>query len=137
MAITGSQGIVYPPGAKVSFKSAAAITAGRLVEITAANTVGMAAAGSRKVIGFAMQSCDAAGDIVEVQILGYIVNATAAGAVAAGDELVIGAVAGTVSTLAAAAGAVAADINNARAVIGVALAAIADTAKGRILVSRA
>jgi hypothetical protein len=137
MAITGSQPVKYHPGSKVTFKSAAAITAGRLVEITAANTVGMAAAKSQKVVGFAMQSCDAAGDQIEVQLLGYVVRLTAAGAVAAGDELVVGAVAGTVSTQAAAAAATLTDINNARAVVGIALEAISDTNTGRVLVSRA
>jgi hypothetical protein len=78
MAITGSKPVKYHPGSKVTFKSAAAITAGRLVEITAANTVGMAAATSQKVVGFAMQSCDAAGDQIEVQLLGYVVGCTAA-----------------------------------------------------------
>lgn len=136
MAITGSKPIKYMPGSKVSFKSAAAITAGRMVEITAANTVGMAGANSQKVVGFAMQSCDAAGDIIEVQLLGYVVLCTAAGAVSAGDEVSCGAN-GTVSTQAAAAGATAADINKARSVIGIALEAIADTATGRVLVSRA
>jgi len=136
VAITGSQQPVYYPGSKLSFKSAAAITKGRLVEITAANTVGQAAAKSQKVVGVAMQSCDAAGDIVEVQVLGYVFKLTASGAISAGDELVAAAN-GTVQTQAAAAGATATDINNARAVVGIALEAIADTASGRVLVGRA
>jgi hypothetical protein len=137
VAVTGSQHPKYNPGSKVTFKSAAAITKGRLVEITAANTVGMAAAKSQKVVGVAMQSCDAAGDQIEVQLLGYVFVLTAAGAVTAGDELVVGAVAGTVSTQAAAGAATLTDINNARAVIGIALESITDTNTGRVLVSRA
>lgn len=137
MAITASQQNVFPPGSKLSFKSAAAITKGRLVEITSANTVQMAAVNSQKVVGVAMQTCDAVGDLIEVQVLGYVFKLVAAGAVSAGDELSVGAVAGTVSTLPAAAAAAAADVNKARAVIGVALEAIADTAAGRVLVSRA
>lgn len=137
MAITGSTQHVFGPGCKLSFKSGAAITKGRLVEISAANTVIMAAVNSQKVVGVAMQTCDAVGDLIEVQVLGYVFKLVAAGAVSAGDEVSVGAVAGTVSTLPVAAAAAAADINKARAVIGIALEAIADTASGRVLVSRA
>jgi hypothetical protein len=137
VAVTGSQQHVFAPGSKLSFKSAAAITKGRLVEITSANTVQMAAAKSQKVVGVAMQSCDAVGDLIEVQVLGYVFRLTAQGAVSAGDELVVGTVAGSVATQAAAAAATLTDINNARAVIGIALEAISDTAQGRVLVSRA
>jgi hypothetical protein len=137
MAVISSKPVKYHPGSKVTFKSAAAVTAGRLVEITAANTVGMAAAKSQKVVGFAMQGCDAAGDQIEVQLLGYVVVCTAQGAVAAGDELVVGSVAGTVATQAAAGTATLTDINNARAIVGIALEAISDTNTGRVLMSRA
>jgi hypothetical protein len=137
MAITGSKQPVFWPGSKLSFKSGAAITAGRLVEITGVETVSMAAANSQKVVGVAMQSCDAVGDIIEVQVLGYVFTLVAAGAVTAGDELSVGAVAGTVSTQPAAAAATLADINKARSVLGIALDTAIDTATLRVLVSRA
>lgn len=113
---------------------AAAVTAGRLVEMTANRTVQHAAAASLKVVGVAMQTGSAVGDKISVAT-GGVWNLTATGAVAAGDQL-IAAAAGTVSTLAAAVGAVAADINNARAVIGNALEAINNAAEGPCSIGR-
>lgn len=136
MAVSG--GIIerYKPGCpKVTFQAAAAVTEGRLVEITAAGKIQHAAAGSRKAIGIAMQTASAVDDRVAVQLFGDVYELTAQGAIAAGDEVFPGAAGdGRVSVLAAAGAAyVQAEANNARAVIGIALEAIADTAKGDVM----
>ncbi|RDI73306.1 hypothetical protein Gocc_2906 [Gaiella occulta] len=136
MAVSDGVNPLYTPGAKVTMKVSAAVTAGQLVEVSGSGTIGPAAANSRKVVGVALQTGSAANDLIAVQLLGYIFKLKAAGAITAGDEVSAGA-AGTVATQAAAAGATAADINNARSVIGVALENIADTVTGPILVGRA
>jgi hypothetical protein len=137
MAITGSKQPVFSSQPKLTFKAGAAVTAGRLVEITGVETVSMAAAKSQKVVGVSMQTCDAVGDLLEVQVLGNVFTLVAQGAVTAGDELVVGSVAGTVATQAVAGTATLTDINNARAIVGIALDSAADTGTLRVLVSRA
>lgn len=137
MAVTGGRFVKWKPGSIVTFTTAAAVTQGRLVEITGAMTVGMAAAGSRKVVGVALQTSDAAGDKIAVQLLGYIIKCRASGAVAAGDE-VMAAANGDVQAVAAAGAAyVQAEANNARAIVGVAVEAIANGLEGNVLVGRA
>lgn len=141
MAVSGGVIERYKPGApKVTFQCAAAVTEGRLVEITAAGKIQHAASKTRKAIGIAMQTGSAVDDRVAVQLFGDVYEMTAQGAIAAGDELVAGALGdGRVSTLpaSATAGATAADINTAanetRAIIGIALEAIADTLKGDVM----
>lgn len=135
MAVSGGVVERFGSGApKITMTTAAAITAGRLVELSAARTVQHAAAASLKVVGVAVQTSDAAGDKVAIAT-GGVWNLTATGAIAAGDQ-VIAAANGTVSTLAAAAAATLADINNARAVVGVALEAIAGGAAGPVLLQK-
>lgn len=135
MAVSGGVVERYKPGCpKVTFQCAAPVTEGRLVEVTAAAKIQHAATGSRKAIGIAMQTASAVDDRVAVQLFGDVYELTAQGAVAAGDELIAGAAGdGRVSTLAAAAVADVAAINNARAIIGIALEAIADAAKGDVM----
>lgn len=139
MAVTGGVVTPYAAGSPpVTFAVSAAVVAGKLVEISGNMTVAHAAAGSRKCIGMALQSGSAIGDKIAVQLFGDVCTLTAAGAVTAGDELVVGAVAGTVSTLAASgAGYVQAEANNARAIVGIGLEAISDTLTGRVLVTGA
>jgi hypothetical protein len=141
MAKTGGVVEAFPSGAtKVTRTVAAAITAGRLVEVAGVGTVQHAAAASLKVLGVALEGSDGVGagtgaaDKIAVAT-GGVFYLTASGAVTAGDQL-IAAANGQVSTLAAAAGATAADINNARAVIGTALDTIANGQTGRVLVNR-
>ncbi len=136
MAVSGGKNPVYTPGMRVSMKISAAVTAGQLVEVSGDGTIGPAGANSQKVVGVALQSGDAANDIIAVQVLGYVFNLVASGGITAGDE-VSAAAAGKVATQAAASGATATDINKARSVIGIALDTILDTAAGRILVGRA
>lgn len=136
MAVSGGSQVVYKPGSIVSMKVSAAVADGDLVEVTGDLTVGPAAAGSRKVVGRAMQAADAANDIIAVQIFGYIAKLKANGTVTAGDEL-IPAAAGDVSTFAASGAAyVQAEANNARAVIGVALEGAATTVMFKALVGK-
>ena len=110
---------VYSPGTTVPFTASAAITGGQLVEVTGVETVGPAGAASLKAIGVA--AFDAASGARVTVVIGKVVQeAVTTGTVTAGDQI-IPAAAGTVSTLAAAATDTATDINNARAVIGVAI----------------
>jgi hypothetical protein len=110
-------------GAPITLQASATVTGGRLVENTGNGTVGPAGAASTKVIGVA--AFDAAtGAKVDVWPLpGVVHETTAAGAVAAGDGLAAGA-AGTVSTIGA---------GTFQQLVGVALAAAADTATCRYL----
>lgn len=140
MAVSGGAVPAYAPGSPApTFAVSAAVTAGRLVEISGNMTVAHAASGSRKVIGMAMQSASAVGDKIGVQLFGDVHNLTAQGAVTAGDELVAGAAGdGRVSTLAASgAGYVQAEANTARAIVGVALEGIADGLLGKVMVTGA
>lgn len=111
---------------------ATAVTGGNVVEISAGMTVIPAAADSVKVAGV-VGNDGITGALVQVYTDG-VHDLIAAGAIAAGDKVVAGAVAGTVATVAAAAG-TAQSVTDTRAVIGVALEAIADTAKGRVLLT--
>ncbi|HLE98973.1 MAG TPA: hypothetical protein VI540_03675 [Gaiellaceae bacterium] len=106
-------------------------------------TVGEAAVGSKKVVGVALQSAGAAGDVIAVQCHGYIAKLTAEGAVTAGDQLAVATGAGNeghVSTLVIDTTAtlnettVEAAINAALGMVGIALEDIADEASGRCLV---
>lgn len=111
--------IVAPAGPQSSTASAT-ITGGQLLEVTGDNTVGPAGAASLKIVG---QACHDAASAAGVTYYsdGPIREATASGAVSAGD-LLIGAAAGKV-----AAG------TTANAVRGVALAAAADGATVRYM----
>lgn len=133
MAVTGGVVERFPSSKKRTMSCSAAVTAGRLVEITGNRTVAHAAAASLKVYGVALQDYDGVattGSKIAVARDG-VWNLTATGAIAAGDQ-VIAAANGTVATLAAAAGAVAADINNSRAIVGIALEAITGGAAGPV-----
>ena len=134
MAVSGGSNPVYTPGSKVSFAVSAAVTDGQLVEVTGVRTVGPAGAASRKVVGRAMQSGSAVGDVIQVQIFGFIANLTASGTVTAGDE-VTAAAAGAVVTIAASGAAyVQGEANGARAIVGVALDTFTTT--GWVLVGK-
>lgn len=109
--------------------ASAAITGGQLCEVSGSGTVGPAGAASAKVVGVAL--FDAATNALVTLARDGIQSLTASGAITAGDQLVAAA-AGKVSTQAAAAGALAADINNARAIVGVALTTAADTAQVQV-----
>lgn len=110
---------VYTPGQAITLTASATITGGQLVEVTGSGTVGPAGATSGKSVGVAAQ--DASNGARVTVYAGFTVHEViASGTVTAGDQ-VVPAAAGQVSSLAAASGAVAADINNARAVVGVAL----------------
>lgn len=110
-------------GAPITLQASATVTGGRLVENTGNGTVGPAGAASTKVIGVAAFDA-ASGAKVDVWPLpGVVHETTASGAVAAGDGLAAGA-AGVVSTIGA---------GTFQQLIGVALAAAADTATCRYI----
>jgi hypothetical protein len=101
----------------------AAIAGGQVVEVTGNMTVGPAGAGSIKAIGVAGR--DAAIGAGTPVFTDGVHDLTASGAIAAGDRVVCAA-AGAVATIGA---------GTAFQVIGIALEAIADAAKGRIRIS--
>lgn len=112
-------------GPEPTYTTSAAITAGRLAEITGTTTrrVGPAAAGSLKVVGVAKQGADGAEVPISVASSG-VFEITAAGAITAGDA-VEAAAAGAVRVLATVD---AAGSFNPRAMVGIALTSAADTA---------
>lgn len=120
---------VYTPGEAIPMTASASITGGQLVAVSGNGTIAPAGASSAAVVGVAGHDA-ASGGRVTVYARGVVHESTASGAITAGAQLASGA-AGTVASLAAAAGTTAGDINNARAVIGVALTTAADTAKVR------
>lgn len=115
--------IVMPQG-PFSSTTSAAVTGGQVLEVTGDNTVGPAGAGSIKTVGQAGHDA-ASGAAVTVHGRGPIREATASGAINAGERL-----------KAAAAGAVAKYVDGTDAVtqvIGVALAGAADAGTVRYM----
>jgi Uncharacterized conserved protein (DUF2190) len=118
---------LFLPGAEITTTASAAVTAGFPVEVSGSDTVQNAGSSSRKVIGVA--GADAATNgLVMIFGRGTVHISTAAGAITAGAQLIVGSIAGTVSALVDASGATAGDINNARSVIGIAMTTASDTA---------
>ncbi|MFC9973552.1 hypothetical protein ACFVH6_21925 [Spirillospora sp. NPDC127200] len=110
---------IYLPGQAVPMTTSAAVTGGTLAEVTGDGTVGPAAAGSAKVIGYF--GFDAAsGARVTVYCRGPVHEVVNAGGVTAGAQLVAAA-GGQVASKAAASGTTAGDINDARSIVGIAL----------------
>lgn len=135
MALVGGVVERFGTGApKVTMASAAAITAGKLVEMTGDRTVQMAGAISQKVVGVAMQGCDAVADKIGVAT-GGVWNLVASGAISAGDLLVTD-TAGRVKTMAAVdatnVGTLGTGATALRGLVGIALEAIADGASGPV-----
>lgn len=113
----------------------ATVVAGMLVEVTGDRSVGPAGAASIKVVGVAAQTGSAIGDKIAADS-GGVYNLKASGAIAAGALVMAGAL-GTVSAVPAVdatnVGTLGTGMTNGRAIVGVALAAIADTAYGPVL----
>lgn len=130
---------VFRPGQDITMTAGAAITGGRLVVISAANTVIESAGINAAWLGVAVQ--DAASGAKVGVTSGGVQEVTASGAVAVGDA-VVPAAAGRVATVAATTATAAAtattqtDINNTRAIVGVALTAAADGGKVRVRFER-
>lgn len=116
----------YLPGATITATTSGTVTGGQQLVVSGDGTVAASSAASAAWVGAAL--CDAAsGALVTMTGRGPVHISTASGAITAGDQLVT-ATAGKVAALAAATGDAAADINNARSVIGIALTTAADTA---------
>jgi len=160
MAVTGGVSEKFPAGVPITMTTGAAVTAGRLVMIDGADrTVIHATEAATAVVGVALQTSSASGDKIAVWPNGIgVFSLVADGAVTRGDLLVVGAVAGTVKTLAANAAAAAATaggatptagqvdtgvaaavapivigVNKSRAIVGIALSSAADTAAVSVL----
>lgn len=110
------------PGDTFTCTAGGTINGGDLVKLTGDRTVQQCTSGSFAAVGIALHDA-VSGDPVTVAAEG-IWPVKAAGALAAGDRLIPGAVAGTVAAAGAA--------PDARLLVGVAMEAIADTATGRV-----
>lgn len=120
---------------RLTVTAGAAVTGGNVVKLSANRTVIITAATAEaKVLGAALYTV-ASGDANLTVATDGVWPLVASGAISAGDD-VTGAAAGQVITLAPAAAATLADINNARNVIGMALEAISNAAPGRIKLRR-
>lgn len=128
---TGAIVEYFDPDEHLTFTVATtAVSGGNMVELNGDRTVQPAGAASLKCVGIALHDA-AVGETVSVAAEGTW-PAVASGAIAAGDLLTCD-TGGKVVTLAAAGGAYAqAAANGSRAIVGIALEAISDTAKGRV-----
>lgn len=104
-------------GAPITLQASATVTGGRLVEVTGNGTVGPAGAASTKAIGMAAYDAASGGKVGVWPLPGVVHECTAAGAIAAGDG-VVAAAAGAVATVGA---------GTFQQLVGVAMAAAADT----------
>lgn len=125
------------PGQLVTFDAGGTITGGDLVKVGAADmAVIRATTDADSVVGVAAHDA-VNGDRVGVYIRGVVHRSVAVGAITRGDLVVADSsvAGGRVKTAAAEGGAyVQADANrNARALVGLALESIADTATGRVM----
>jgi hypothetical protein len=125
----GDYSPVYSPGTAITLTASAAIIGGQLVEVSGGNTVAPTptSGSSAKVVGVAAHDA-ALGARVTVHGRGQVHETTANGAIAAGDQLVSGAVAGTVKSAPAVTTPTSGDVTNTRALVGIALTAAADAA---------
>jgi hypothetical protein len=112
-------------GPEITMTTTAAVTAGRIVEVSGDRSVRHGQSATTKAVGVAKQTADAVGDKVAVATTG-VWMLRAQGAINAGDHLAISAGNdGRVMPIAA---------NTFPTDIGIALAAIADGADGPVLV---
>lgn len=124
MAVSGQAVELFGSGSpQITMTTTAAVTAGRLAEITGDRGIGPAGASSLKVLGVCKQTGSAVGDKIDVAT-GGVWMIRASGAISAGDT-VRAAAAGDVAAIAA--------DGDPRLVVGIALAAIANAAEGPIL----
>jgi hypothetical protein len=117
----------HMPGDSITTKASAQVTGGQRVVVSGSGMTAPATAATKaKYVGVAGNDALINADYT-MYGRGMVHVSVADGAITAGDQLTSGS-AGKVSSIAAAAGAVAADINNARAVDGIALTTAADGA---------
>jgi hypothetical protein len=117
---------IYLPGNAITGTASATITGRQTLVVSGSGTVAPSSGSSAKVVGLA--AADAATNAyVTYYARGTVHESTASGAITAGDQLV-SAAAGAVSSLAAASGNTAGDINSGRSVLGIALTTAIDTA---------
>lgn len=110
---------IHNPGHEITLTASAAITGGQLVMSSGNDTVAPAtAAGGSKYLGVAAHDAANGAKVTVLTGVGQVHESTAAGAVTAGDLLIIGAVTGTVATVGA---------GTFDKVVGVAITGAADT----------
>lgn len=137
-SITGGQVERHAPGDRftLAVKSGQTVRGGRLVEITGDEECQEAGATSIKVSGVAIHDADPAGEWKKVGVAAEgIWNLVASGAINAGDQLITD-TAGRVKTLPAVdatnVGTLGTGATQTHAIVGIAMAAIADTAAGPV-----
>jgi uncharacterized MnhB-related membrane protein len=113
----------FKPGQSWTATTSAAVTGGKLLEVSGDGTVAHAGANSVSVVGVAAWDA-ASGDKVTVYS-GGIAVLVSSGAITAGSKVVAGA-AGVVTALAAVTTPTAADVTNTRAIVGTALTTAAN-----------
>jgi hypothetical protein len=117
---------LFKPGEDITSTLTAACTGGQLLAVSGSGTVAPTAGATAAWVGAAAFDA-ASGARVSIH-KGGVQRLTAAGAIAAGDQLVAAAN-GTVATVPAVAATIgAADITNTRQIVGIALTAAADGA---------
>ncbi len=117
----------HMPGDTITTRASAGVTGGQRVAVSGSGTVATATAATKaKYVGVAAMDAATNADFT-IYGRGMVHVSIADGAITAGDQIT-SANAGKVSAIAASAGNAAADINNARAVDGIALTTAADGA---------
>lgn len=123
---------IYDEG-PYTLQASATITAGQVLAITGAGTVGPAGANAANWVGVAAFPA-VSGDKVTLYSEG-VQLLTANGSIAAGDTVVCAA-AGAVSTLAAVTSPTAADVTNTRGIVGIAWTAATNGNTVRVQITR-
>lgn len=111
---------IHSPGHEVTMTASAAITGGQTLANSGVNTVAPAiTASAKKYVGVAAHDAANGAKVTVLTGVGQVHESTAAGAITAGDLIIVGAVAGTVATIGA---------GTFDQMIGIALNTAADTA---------
>lgn len=111
---------IHNPGHEITLTASAAVTAGNTLAVSGVKTVAPAiSASAKKYVGVAGHDAANGARVTVLSGVGQVHESIAAGAVTAGDLVIVGAVAGTVATIGA---------GTFDQVIGIALTTAADTA---------
>lgn len=111
---------IHNPGHEISQTASAAITGGQTLANSGVDTVAPAiTASAKKYVGVAAHDAASGAKVTVLAGVGQVHESTAAGAITAGDLVIVGAVAGTIATIGA---------GTFDQMIGIALTTAADTA---------
>jgi len=111
---------IHSPGHEITLTASAAITGGNTLAISGVKTVAPAiSASAKKYVGVAGHDAANGAPVTVLSGVGQVHESVAAGAITAGDLVIVGAVAGTIATIGA---------GTFDQAIGIALTTAADTA---------